>query len=157
MLFDEAPRSDRRSIPPVSRPSPPPDGKSGWLPILFATCLASVGFAATHAHGWVAAQGAGFDPDKPRPVLITEAARRPSPEPGHRSLPAGAIVPHSAVVDVHGTPTVFVSDTDYRFVATPVVLGESAVEGRRIVSGVKVGDVVVTDGAEALKAELVLQ
>ncbi len=157
MLFDEAPRSDRRSIPPVSRPSPQSDGKSGWLPILVATGLAGVAFAATHAHGWVAAQGGTFDPDQPRPLLITEAARRPSPEPGHRSLATGAVVPRSAVIDVRGTPTVFVSDTDYRFVATPVVLGESAAEGQRIVSGLRVGQVVVTDGADALKAHLVVQ
>jgi len=156
MLFEEAPRSDRRSIPPVSRPAPPgSDGRSGWLPILIATSIASVAFATTHIHRAMGQAGT-LDPDKPRPVLITEAARRPLPEPGHR-LQSGAIVPTSAVVTVRGTPTVFVSDTDYRFVATPVVLGETAMDGQRIVSGISVGQVVVSDGADALKAHLVVQ
>jgi hypothetical protein len=97
--------------------------------------------------------------DKPRPVLITETARRPAIETplGHRKIPlTGSVVPSSAVISVHGAPMVFVSDTDYHFVATPVVLGESANDGQRILSGVLVGQVVVTDGAEALKERLTL-
>jgi hypothetical protein len=127
------------------------------LPILFATGIAAAAFAVTHAHRTATSHAAGFDPDRPRPMLITEEARRPLPEPGHRLIHSGAIVPRSAVVNVRGTPTVFVSDTDYRFVATPVVLGEAATDGQRIVSGVSAGQVVVSDGAEALKARLVVQ
>lgn len=161
MLFDEAPSSDRRSIPPVSRPTPPTsDGRSGWIPILLATSIAGFALAATHVHRGVTAQGAltpGFA--TPRPVLITEAARQAVADtaPGHRMLARqGALVPRSAVVDVRGTPTVFVTETDFRFVATPVVLGEETEDGQRILSGIAVGQVVVSDGAEALKAHLTL-
>lgn len=161
MPFEDPPSSDRRTIPPVSRASAPStDEGSRWLPILVATCLAGAALAATHVHGIRSMQaGAARDVDGPRPVIITESVRRVAREtaPGHRARHDDTVVPTSAVVVVRGAPTVFVSETDYRFVATPVVLGDVAAEGQRVVSGVSPGQVVVSDGAEALKAHLVVQ
>jgi hypothetical protein len=162
MVFEEASSADRSTIPPVSRPNTEHSGAgSGWLPILLVTVIVALVLAATHVHWGAPAQAGVFQGvERVRPVLITEMARRPSVEtsPGHRKLlRAGAIVPGSAVVQVRGTPTVFVSEADYRFVATPVVLGEPGKDGLRVLSGISAGQVVVTDGAEALKAQLALR
>jgi hypothetical protein len=130
------------------------------VPILFAGLVATAVLAAMHAPRAGAARAGAFaDIERPRPLIITEAARRPpiTITPG-RGLPQpAAVVPGSAVVRVNGAPNVFVSEADYRFVATPVVLGETGVNGQLVISGITAGQVVVTDGAEALKAQLVVQ
>jgi hypothetical protein len=130
------------------------------LPIVLAGCVAALVLGALHAPRAGTAQGAFADIEKPRAMLITEAARSPSPrtEPGRPALPRrGAVVPGSAIVQVNGTPTVFVHEADYRFVAMPVVLGKTDADGQQVLSGIRAGQVVVTDGAEALKAHLVVQ
>lgn len=163
MVFEESPSSDRRSIPALTRSSPeqPAESRSGWVPILLAGLVAAAVLAAMHAPRTGAAQAGVFsDLDGPRPIIITEAARRPSPlpPPGRPiDVPAGVVVPVSAVIQVHGSPTVFVSEADYRFVATPVVLGEMGTDGQRVLSGITAGQVVVTEGAEALRHRLVVQ
>lgn len=161
MNFEGAPSSDRVSIPPISRPNPQQasDGK-GWLPIILAGVVAASIIGASHVPRGGSAHAALTDVEQPRPMLITESARTPAPKValGHHALARpGAIVPGSAIVDVHGTPTVFVHEADYRFVATPVVLGETEADGQQVLSGIRAGQVVVTDGAEALKAHLVVQ
>jgi cobalt-zinc-cadmium efflux system membrane fusion protein len=65
-----------------------------------------------------------------------------------------AQVPSAAITYVDGKPTVFVAESPLRFVATPVVVGESDGEDRQILSGVKVGSVVVCKGVFGLKSEL---
>ena len=159
MNFEASPTSDRASIPPISRPSPRPVEGKGWLPIVLAGLVVAAILGASHAPR-AAAHSAFPDIEKPRPILITEAARTPAPKAvfGHRALARpGAVVPESAIVDMRGTPTVFVHEADYRFVATPVVLGETGADGQQVLSGIRAGQVVVTDGAEALKAHLVVQ
>lgn len=163
MVYEETPSSDRRSTPALSRPNPKQsdDATGGWWPILAAGFIATAVLVATHGpRAGAAPAGVFAEIEQPRPLIITEAARRPAPitAPGHRAhAQAGAVVPGSAVVHVHGAPTVFVSEADYRFVATPVVLGETGANGQRVLSGITAGQVVVTDGAEALKAQLVVQ
>lgn len=162
MVFEEAPSSDRRSIPAISRPNPQQseDARGGWLPILFAGLVATAVLAAMHAPRAGAARAGSFAAiERPRPLIITEPARRPPiiiATGGGLPQPA-AVVPGSAVVHVNGAPAVFVSEADYRFVATPVVLGETGVDGQFVMSGIAAGQVIVTDGAEALRAQLVVQ
>jgi len=163
MLFEESPSSDRRSIPALTRSSPerPAEERSGWAPILLAGLVAAAVLAAMHAPQTRDRQAGSFSGiEGPRPIIITEAARKPLPitAPGHRTVvQPGAVVPGSAVVQVHGSPAVFVSEADSRFVATPVVLGETGTDGQRVLSGITAGQVVVTDGAEALRQRLVIQ
>ena len=162
MVFEEAPSSDRRSIPAVSQPSRErsPESSSGWAPILLAGLLVTAVLAVVHAPRADAMPAGAFgELERPRPLIITEAARRPAlSAPGRRErAETAAVVPGSAVVRIHGAPTVFVSEADYRFVATPVVLGEAVADGQQVLSGVAAGQVVVTEGAEALKARLVVQ
>jgi hypothetical protein len=159
MVFEESPSSDRRSIPALTRSSPeqPAEGRSGWVPILLAGLVAAAVLAAMHAPrpGAAAQAGVFSDLEGPRPFIITEAARRPAQST--TPVQAGVVVPVSAVIKVHGSPTVFVSEADYRFVATPVVLGEMGTDGQQVVSGITAGQVVVTEGAEALRDRLVVQ
>jgi cobalt-zinc-cadmium efflux system membrane fusion protein len=65
-----------------------------------------------------------------------------------------ALVPHGAITFVDGKPTVFVAETPLRFVSTPVELGEGDTDDRQVVSGLKAGDAVATEGVFALKSEL---
>ena len=63
-------------------------------------------------------------------------------------------VPESALVRVEGKDFVFVELEQGKFLATPVELGSPHEGGFPIVSGVKSGDRVVTQGAVYLKAAL---
>jgi cobalt-zinc-cadmium efflux system membrane fusion protein len=65
-----------------------------------------------------------------------------------------AQVPHAAVTFVDGKPTVFVAESATRYTAVPVELGESDREDRQIMSGIQVGQKVVTEGVFPLKSEL---
>jgi cobalt-zinc-cadmium efflux system membrane fusion protein len=65
-----------------------------------------------------------------------------------------ALVPHGAITFVDGKPTVFVAQSDLRFVSTPVELGEGDANDRQVISGLNAGDSVATDGVFALKSEL---
>lgn len=67
---------------------------------------------------------------------------------------AVAQVPLQSITYVDGKPTVFVAETDLRIIVTPVELGDADGEDRHIVSGVSVGQQVVTSGVFALKSEL---
>lgn len=67
---------------------------------------------------------------------------------------AVAQVPLQSITYVDGKPTVFVAETDLRIVVTPVELGDADGEDRHIVSGLNVGQQVVTGGVFALKSEL---
>jgi len=62
------------------------------------------------------------------------------------------LVPDSAVTDLAGNPTVFVRQADGDFDAHTVVLGETAAGQTEIMSGLRDGEVVVTDGVFTLKS-----
>ena len=47
-----------------------------------------------------------------------------------------------------------VDETDLRIVVTPVELGDADGEARHVLSGVTVGQQIVTEGVFALKSEL---
>ena len=64
------------------------------------------------------------------------------------------VVPRSAVLQVEGEPSVFVSLGDGKYVARPVELGQEAQNRIEIERGLLEGDVVVTEGAFVLKSEL---
>jgi cobalt-zinc-cadmium efflux system membrane fusion protein len=65
-----------------------------------------------------------------------------------------ALVPNAAVTFVDGKPTVFVEESEFRLVATPVELGESDGTDQQVLSGLKEGKSVVVEGVFALKSEL---
>ncbi len=64
------------------------------------------------------------------------------------------VVPRTAVAFVDGKPTVFVLLAEDRAVPTEVTLGAFDEQEQGILSGLKEGDTVVTDGVFALKSEL---
>jgi membrane fusion protein, heavy metal efflux system len=76
---------------------------------------------------------------------------------GGRSLPA-AVIPEDAVQLVGGVPTVFVVETDAkggaRFTKRNVELGSRGNGKVAVITGLRAGDLVVTKGAFAVKAEL---
>ena len=63
------------------------------------------------------------------------------------------VVPETAVIDVEGTPSVFVQ-TDEGFEARPVEVGDRTSDEVSITSGLSAGERYVAVGAFALKAEL---
>ncbi len=63
-------------------------------------------------------------------------------------------VPAEAVQDFDGQSTVFVQESETKFRAVPVVVGERTGDFIAIRSGVKPGDKVATSGAFALKSEM---
>jgi cobalt-zinc-cadmium efflux system membrane fusion protein len=63
------------------------------------------------------------------------------------------VVPETAVLDVEGTPTVFVQ-TGEGFVPRPVEVGDRTADEVAITSGLSAGERYVAAGAFALKAEL---
>jgi cobalt-zinc-cadmium efflux system membrane fusion protein len=63
------------------------------------------------------------------------------------------VVPETAVIDVEGTPSVFVQ-TDEGFEARPVEVGDRTADQVSITSGLSAGERYVAAGAFALKAEL---
>jgi len=63
-------------------------------------------------------------------------------------------VPRSAVLQVEGEPSVFTVVGPGRYVARPVELGAHAGERVAVVRGLMAGDRIVTQGAFALKSEL---
>lgn len=67
---------------------------------------------------------------------------------------AVAQIPLQSITYIDGKPTVFVAETDLRIVVTPVELGDADGEARHVLSGVTVGQQVVTEGVFALKSEL---
>jgi len=72
------------------------------------------------------------------------------------SLPAGLVVPRSAIVDVHGKPTVFVAGSaPGEFSARAVQTGDGDADRVTIDSGLSAGEQVVVEGALLLKGELV--
>jgi cobalt-zinc-cadmium efflux system membrane fusion protein len=62
------------------------------------------------------------------------------------------IVPNSAVTDLAGSPTVFVRQADGDFDTHTVVLGDTAAGQTEILSGLRDGELVVTDGVFTLKS-----
>ena len=75
---------------------------------------------------------------------------------GGRSLLA-AVIPEDAVQLVAGVPTVFVAEPDgkggARFARRSVQLGAPANGQVAVINGLRTGDIVVTEGAFAVKAE----
>lgn len=63
-------------------------------------------------------------------------------------------VPSEAIVQLQGQPTVFTAGANGHFDATPVQAGESRGARTVIKQGLAAGDVVVVEGAYALKARL---
>lgn len=63
-------------------------------------------------------------------------------------------VPRSAVVQIDGRPAVFVQRATREFEAATIALGEADGDDVAVERGLRDGDVVVTDGAFALKSEL---
>ncbi len=64
------------------------------------------------------------------------------------------VVPQTAVQDIDGTKAVFVPCGENRFVAVPVVTGEEGDGVVTIISGLREGDQVVTEGSFILKSDL---
>lgn len=64
------------------------------------------------------------------------------------------VVPRSAVLQVEGEPSVFVSLGNEKFIARPVQLGQEAHDRVEIDRGLLEGDMVVTEGGFVLKSEL---
>ena len=67
---------------------------------------------------------------------------------------ARVLVPRTAVQELHQASVVFVPDGDRRFKPQPVTLGSSYGNDVEVVSGVKVGDRIVVQGAFTLKAQV---
>ncbi|MFO0755045.1 MAG: efflux RND transporter periplasmic adaptor subunit [Byssovorax sp.] len=67
---------------------------------------------------------------------------------------SGLLLPKSAVIFVDGKPTVFLTEGEGRVIPTPVTLGASDGEDLEITGGLALGQVVVSEGAFALKSEL---
>lgn len=63
-------------------------------------------------------------------------------------------VPRSAVVQIEGRPAVFLERAPREFEAATVALGEADGDAVAVTRGLSAGDRVVTDGAFALKSEL---
>jgi cobalt-zinc-cadmium efflux system membrane fusion protein len=63
-------------------------------------------------------------------------------------------VPRTAVLQVEGEPSVFVSLGNDTYLARPVELGPAAGDWVEITRGLVDGDQVVTEGAFVLKSEL---
>lgn len=63
-------------------------------------------------------------------------------------------VPRSAITYVDGKPTVFRAESDLRFIATPVELGDNDGKDQQVISGLDAGQFVAIGGVFALKSEL---
>ena len=74
----------------------------------------------------------------------------------HASGPARVAlsVPQSAITFVDGAPTVFVAETQTRFVARKVETGLEGADRIEILTGVREGEAVVSRSVLALKSEL---
>jgi cobalt-zinc-cadmium efflux system membrane fusion protein len=70
------------------------------------------------------------------------------------SVKQALCVPRAALVQVDGKPTIFVATGDGGVVPRPVELGAESRDLVEIKSGVKAGELVVTEGVFALKSEL---
>jgi cobalt-zinc-cadmium efflux system membrane fusion protein len=71
------------------------------------------------------------------------------------NLPAGLVVPRSALVDVRGKPTIFVAGSSPgEFKAGTVQAGAGDSDEVRIDSGLSAGDQIAVEGALLLKGEL---
>jgi cobalt-zinc-cadmium efflux system membrane fusion protein len=74
---------------------------------------------------------------------------------GSSELPARLVVPRNAIVDVHGSPTVFVAGAvPGQFSARIVQAGPGDADALSVDSGLVAGEQVVVDGALLLKGEL---
>jgi cobalt-zinc-cadmium efflux system membrane fusion protein len=71
---------------------------------------------------------------------------------GSAKAPPGLVVPRDAIVDVAGKPVVFVREGDGDFALHEVTLGASGVGKVAVLSGLRVGENVVTRGAFTLKS-----
>lgn len=65
---------------------------------------------------------------------------------------SAVVVPRGAVTDVGGRPVVFVRQADDDYELHEVVLGEAALGKIQVLSGLREGEQVVTDGAFTLKS-----
>lgn len=66
--------------------------------------------------------------------------------------PPTLLVPDSAITDLAGNPTVFVRQADGDFDAHSVVVGDTAAGQTEILSGLRDGELVVSDGVFTLKS-----
>lgn len=71
---------------------------------------------------------------------------------GRSAAAASLLVPRTAVVDVGGKPSVFVREADGDFEVHDVVAGRSSLGKIEIVSGLREGEEIVTEGAFTLKS-----
>lgn len=154
--------SDRRSFPPVVRPHAPGSDdvrrQHGFLGVAIAICLTLAALAVAHRSLSPNASRRTASGDAPvRTVLYTEAVREalPGPITSRGNAASEVVVPRSAIVLVEGRPRVFVEASEGHFVLTPVSLGVVEGTDQRIVSGVSAHEVVVAEGAEALRAALI--
>lgn len=74
----------------------------------------------------------------------------------HTATPSreSLLIPNGAITYVDGAPTVFVAQSPTKVIPTVVKLGISDGEQQEIVSGIALGDSVITEGVFALKSEL---
>ncbi len=85
-------------------------------------------------------------------INLFGTARIAVDEPSKKS--ASLVVPHNAITDIGGKPVVFVRHPDGDFEQHQVVLGESALGKVEILSGLREGEQVVTDGVFTLKSAI---
>ena len=71
-----------------------------------------------------------------------------------RGTTTGVILPIDAITEVEGQTAVFVQIGDGRFNVRPVTVADRSASEALVSTGVSAGDLVVTDGAFALKSEL---
>jgi cobalt-zinc-cadmium efflux system membrane fusion protein len=67
---------------------------------------------------------------------------------------SGVVLPAGAITEVEGQTAVFVQMGDGRFEVRPVTILERSASEALVTAGLAAGDLVVTDGAFALKSEL---
>jgi hypothetical protein len=168
---EETPVPSMRTIPPAvsSTPRPPMVQKqeSSWVWALATIgVMASVPFILHHVASVdpssseeTASASMGTDslstPDEANlRTTVVRAARltlRASRTADGQAKPV-ALVPRSAVTVVDGKATVYVTEPDlHLLVATPVELGALEGDDQRILSGLSVGQVVVTENVASLE------
>jgi cobalt-zinc-cadmium efflux system membrane fusion protein len=86
---------------------------------------------------------------------MSATARFDLPPQRSASSDTRVLVPRTAIQELNQATVVFVPDGDRRFKPQPVTLGSSFGNDVEVVSGVKVGDRIVVQGAFTLKAQAI--
>jgi len=164
---DQTPAPSMRTIPPAVPSVPdPPRQESSWIWALATIgIMASAPFLLRHVASIaqpelgsdreaVAAAG-DFQPSADsnlRTAVVREARRELGADRATEEQPRTvALIPSEAVTRVEGKPMVFVAEPDlHLLVATPVELGAAEGTDVRVLSGLSVGQIVVTEDVASL-------